>query len=109
MTTVSTSKTPYVLLAIGTALLLFGSYWGLAIAPAERYMGEVQRIMYVHVPSAWSWMIAIIWAFVCAIAFLFTSNMKWDSSMEAGLEVGVLLAFLLCCQGAIPGIVNPCR
>ena len=101
MTTVSTSKTPYVLLAIGTALLLFGSYWGLAIAPAERYMGEVQRIMYVHVPSAWSWMIAIIWAFVCAIAFLFTSNMKWDSRMEAGLEVGVLLAFLLCCQGAI--------
>jgi heme exporter protein C len=95
------NKLPYVFLAIGTLLLLFGSYWGLFIAPAERYMGEVQRIMYVHVPTAWSWMLAILWAFGCAIAFLFTSNMKWDSRMEAGVEVGVLLAFLLCCQGAI--------
>ena len=95
------SKTPYVLLAFGALLLLIGSYWGLFIAPAEQYMGDVQRIMYVHVPTAWSWMLAILYAFGCAIAFLFTTNMKWDSRMEAGVEVGVLLAFLLCCQGSI--------
>jgi heme exporter protein C len=95
------TKAPYVILALGAALLVFGSYWGLAVAPAERYMGDVQRIMYVHVPTAWSWMLAILWAFACAVTFLFTSNMKWDSRMEAGVEVGVLLAFLLCCQGAI--------
>ncbi|HEX6160500.1 MAG TPA: cytochrome c biogenesis protein CcsA, partial [Thermoanaerobaculia bacterium] len=82
-------------------LLLFGSYQGLFVAPAEQYMGQVQRIMYVHVPTAWNWMLAVIFAFVCAIAFLSTTNMKWDSRMEAGLEVSVLLAFLLCCQGAI--------
>ena len=96
-----TSKIPYVILALGALLLVFGSYWGLAVAPAERYMGEVQRIMYVHVPTAWNWMLAVIFAFICAIAYLFTTNMKWDSRLEAGLEVGVLLAFLLCCQGAI--------
>lgn len=96
-----TSKTPYVILALGALLLVFGSYWGLAVAPAERYMGEVQRIMYVHVPTAWNWMLAVIFAFICAIAYLFTTNMKWDSRLEAALEVGVLLAFLLCCQGAI--------
>ena len=96
-----TSKTPYVILILGALLLLFGSYWGLSVAPAERYMGEVQRIMYVHVPTAWNWMLAVIFAFICAIAYLFTTNMKWDSRLEAALEVGVLLAFLLCCQGAI--------
>ena len=96
-----TSKTPYVILALGALLLIFGSYWGLAVAPAERYMGEVQRIMYVHVPTAWNWMLAVIFAFICAIAYLFTTNMKWDSRLEASLEVGVLLALLLCCQGAI--------
>jgi heme exporter protein C len=95
------SKTPYVLLALGTLLLLFGSYWGLFVAPAERYMGEVQRIMYVHVPTAWNWMLAVLFAFGCAVAYLFTANAKWDSRMEAGLEVGVLLAFLLCIQGSI--------
>jgi len=96
-----TSKTPYVILILGALLLLFGSYWGLSVAPAERYMGEVQRIMYVHVPTAWNWMLAVIFAFICAIAYLFTTNIKWDSRLEAALEVGVLLAFLLCCQGAI--------
>jgi heme exporter protein C len=94
-------KLPYVFLAIGATLLILGSYWGLAVAPAETYMGEVQRIMYVHVPTAWNWMLAILWAFFCAIAFLFTNNMKWDSRLEAGLEVGALMGFLLCCQGSI--------
>jgi heme exporter protein C len=94
------SKLPYVFLALGAALLLLGSYWGLAVAPAETYMGDVQRIMYVHVPTAWNWMLVILWAFFCAVAFLFTNRMKWDSRLEAGLEVGALMGFLLCCQGS---------
>mgnify|MGYP001791470656 CR=1 FL=1 len=64
-------------------------------------MGDVQRIMYVHVPTAWNWMLAVIFAFISAVMFLFTSNYKWDSRLEAGLEVSSLLAFLLCCQGSI--------
>jgi len=95
------ARLPYLFLAAGTLLFLFGSAYGLFVAPAERYMGETQRIMYVHVPTAWSWMLAILWAFGCAVAYLFTSNMKWDSRMEAGVEVGVLLAVMLCAQGAI--------
>jgi heme exporter protein C len=94
-------KTPYVVLAIGALLLVFGSWWGLTVAPSERYMGDVQRIMYIHVPTAWNWMLAVLFAFGCAVASLFTNNAKWDSRMEAGLEVGVLLAFLLCIQGSI--------
>jgi heme exporter protein C len=74
---------------------------GLFVVPAERYMGDVQRIMYVHVPTAWNWMLAVLFAFGCAVALLFTNNLKWDSRLEAGIEVGVLMAFLLCCQGAI--------
>ena len=101
MIAVAKSRTPYIFLALGAALLIFGSYWGLMIAPAEQYMGEVQRIMYVHVPTAWSWMLAILFAFGSAIAFLSTNDFKWDARMEAGVEVGVLYAFLLCCQGAI--------
>ena len=98
---VSTTRTPYVLLALGSTLLVAGSYIGLFVAPAERFMGDVQRIMYVHVPTAWSWMLAVIFCLVAAIAFLFRNDMKWDARLEGGLEVGTLLAFLLCCQGAI--------
>lgn len=97
----ATSRTPYVFLILGALCLATGSYWGLAVAPREQYMGDVQRIMYVHVPTAWNWMLAVLFAFGSAIAFLFNNNLKWDARNEAGLEVGTLLAFLLCCQGAI--------
>jgi heme exporter protein C len=88
-------------IAFGAALLLFGSYRGLFVAPPEQYMRDVQRIMYVHVPTAWNWMLAVLFAFLCAVAFLIRNNMKWDSRLEAALEVATLFGFLLCCQGAI--------
>lgn len=90
-----------IFIALGVLLLLSGSYIGLFVAPAETFMGDVQRIMYVHVPTAWNWMLAVLFSFGCAIAFLFRNDFKWDARLEAGLEVGTLLAFLLCCQGAI--------
>ena len=92
---------PYIAIALGVVFLAAGSYLGLFVAPPEHYMGDVQRIMYVHVPTAWNWMLAVIFTFVSAIVFLFTSDYKWDARVEAGLEVSTLLAFLLCCQGSI--------
>jgi heme exporter protein C len=94
-------RLPYAILALGVLCLLAGSYLGLFVAPPEHFMGEVQRIMYVHVPTAWNWMLAVIFTFVSAIIFLFTSDYKWDARMEAGLEVSSVLAFLLCCQGSL--------
>ena len=91
----------WIFIAIGAALLLLGSYYGLFVAPPEKFMRDVQRIMYVHVPTAWNWMLAVLFSLYCAIAFLFRNNMKWDARLEAGLEVGTLFAFLLCCQGSI--------
>ena len=39
----------YLLLAFGALLLSVGSYIGLFVAPSESYMGDVYRILYVHV------------------------------------------------------------
>ena len=90
----------YALLGLGTVLLLVGSYIGLFKAPAETFMGDVQRIMYVHVPTAWNSMLAPTFAFVCALLFLWKGEWKWDSRMEAAVEVGVVLSILLCIQGS---------
>lgn len=90
-----------VCLAIGIVLLGTGTYWGLVKAPAESYQGEVQRIMYIHVPTAWTTLIALTVAFIAALAFLFTNEWKWDIRSESAAEVGVLLALLLCIQGSI--------
>lgn len=86
---------------LGTALLLVGSYIGLFKAPAEAFMGEVYRILYVHVPTAWNTMLVFTWAFACALAYLIKGSWKWDSRHEAAVEVGVVLAGLVCIQGSI--------
>ncbi len=93
--------TASLLIAGGIALIVIGSYFGLFVAPPEQFMGQVQRIMYVHVPTAWNALLAMTFAFVAAILFLFRGDWKWDARMEASTEIGVVLAFLLCCQGAI--------
>ena len=97
----SDSSKPKLLLGIGVAFILIGSYFGLFVAPPEQYMGETQRIMYVHVPTAWFALLAMTIAFVSAIVFLFRTDFKWDARMEGSIETGVVFAFLLCCQGAI--------
>jgi heme exporter protein C len=94
-------KLPYYAVALGALLLLWGSTWGLFFAPAETYMGDVQRIMYVHVPTAWNGMLALTIAFFFAVLSLWKGGFAWDSRLEGALEVGVVLCTLLCMQGAI--------
>jgi heme exporter protein C len=95
------SRTPHKLIAAGAVLLIAGAAVGLFAAPAEQYMGQTQRIMYVHVPTAWNALLAVTVGFGCAIAFLFTGDFRHDSRLEASIEIGVLFAFLLCVQGSI--------
>jgi heme exporter protein C len=93
--------TPLGFVGLGALLLLVGSYIGLFKAPTETYMGDVYRIMYVHVPTAWNSLLAFTFAFFAALLFLFKSDFKWDSRHEAAVEMGVVLSGLLCIQGSI--------
>lgn len=85
----------------GIALLLVGSYVGLFVAPPERHMGEVQRIMYVHVPSAWIALLVFTAAFGFAIASLWSGKQRWDNLMTGAIHIGVVLNVLLLVQGMI--------
>lgn len=88
---------------LGLAVLLVGSYIGLFVAPPERHMGDVQRIMYVHVPCAWNALLCCTGAFVAAIGALWTGKRKWDAAMVGMIEGGVVLGALLLVQGSIWG------
>ena len=92
---------PVTLLTVAAALFTAGTYYGLAVAPPEQFMGEVQRIMYVHVPTAWSAMLVLTWAFCCAVGWLLSGRWQWDHRLEAAVEMSVVLCFLLSVQGAI--------
>ena len=54
----------------GSAVLLAlvaGQVYGFLESPPDRDMGNLQKIMYVHVPAAWSAMIAFLLVFARAI------------------------------------------
>ena len=54
-------KKAFPILGILTAILLsYALYMALVWAPTERTMGDVQRIVYIHVPVAWFGMIALL-------------------------------------------------
>ena len=92
---------PIMLFLTSTIFLIAGTYAGLFVAPAEEHMGEVQRIMYVHVPTAWTAMLVLTWAFIAAVMFLIRASYRWDNRLEAALGVSVLFCLMLCIQGAI--------
>ena len=92
---------PFVVAGFGLALLVWGSTWGLFFAPREAYMGDVQRIMYVHVPTAWNTMLVLTFGFGCALISLLRGGWTWDARLEAAIEAGVVLSALVCIQGSI--------
>lgn len=78
-----------------------GHAWGLFLAPAEANMGQTGRILYLHVPTAWTAMACFAAAFAGAVAGLWTGGARWDALVEAAIEVGVVFAVLLVVQGSI--------
>ena len=59
-----------VLLVPGLALIAYGVYAGLFLAPADYQQGDAFRIIYVHVPSAWMSLFVYMFMFFNAIISL---------------------------------------
>jgi len=85
------------------ALLAVGLYLGLYWAPAERIMGDVYRIMYVHFPSWVGTAAGYLTAFVASILYLWKREAKFDYWAHAGAEVGLLFNTTGLITGSIWG------
>jgi heme exporter protein C len=75
----------------------------LAVAPPDASQGNVQRLMYVHVPSAWLAYLSFTVVAVASVAFLLTGRMRWDRLAAASAEVGVVFTALTIVLGALWG------
>jgi heme exporter protein C len=68
-------KRAFPLFALLTAALLsYALYLALVAAPTEQTMGNVQRIFYYHVPSAWTAFLLFFINFICSIQYLVRSS-----------------------------------
>jgi heme exporter protein C len=71
------------------------------IAPTERTMGNVQRIFYFHVASAWVSFLAFFMACLFSIGYLLKRNFQWDHWAMASAEIGLLFCSLVLISGPV--------
>ena len=94
------------ILLIGVALagfLAFAQYWGLFIAPPDRMMGDLYRILFVHVPAAWMTMLFFFMSFVGCILYLIRRKIFWDRFAACTAEIALVLNLLALGLGSLWG------
>jgi heme exporter protein C len=95
-------KRAFPILAVLTAgLLSWGLYGALVSAPTEKTMGDVQRIFYYHVPSAWTAFLLFSINFLASVFYLVRENPLADRIVN---WIVILIA-VVCC--VIPFVVKP--
>ncbi len=85
------------------ALLALGLIGGLFVAPTERIMGDVYRIMFIHFPSWVGTAVGYLIAFIGSVAYIKTREQGYDYVAVAGAEVGLLFNVTGLITGALWG------
>jgi heme exporter protein C len=86
---------------VSAALLSYALHDALVSAPTEQTMGDVQRIFYYHVPSAWTSMILFFINFCASIWFLIKRDVISDAIAVATAEVGVVFCTVVLFTGPL--------
>jgi len=75
----------------------------IAISPPDRDMGDLQKILYIHVPSAWNMGICYLLVAVYSFRYLWKRDERHDLIAASAAEVGTLLNGLTLLLGMIWG------
>ncbi len=73
----------------------------IAISPPDRDMGDLQKIMYVHVPAAWMTMLAPLAVLVFGVRYLWKGREEDDLLAASAAEVAAAFAGLTVVLGMI--------
>ena len=84
-----------------TAAAILASWMGLLWAPTDAIQGDVYRVIYVHVPTAWLAYLAFFVVFLASIGWLWTRRPWFDALAVASAEIGVLFTGLFIVAGSI--------
>lgn len=83
-------------------VLLVGVYLrALAFTPVERFQGPAQKIFYLHVPAAWSAMLAMGLVGLSSILYLLLKDPRFDRFAAASAEVGTVFSLVMLTTGPI--------
>jgi len=85
------------------AFLVIAQSLSFFISPPDRDMGDLQKIMYVHVPSAWMALAAFGIVFVASLLYLWRRDERFDRIAASTAEAGTVFTALTLAQGMIWG------
>ncbi len=99
----STPRLLQILNIVTAAMFVIALYMVFIYSPREVTMGEVQRVFYFHVASAWVGGLALFVALVAGIVLLTTGNQKWDRLELSSVEIGFVFGIMTLLSGMIWG------
>src|SRR5262245_46302039 len=88
---------------LAAAALAAGLAAGFGYAPREVTQGNVQRIMYLHVPAVLTAYLAFALVLLGSAGYLVTRRMGWDRLAASAAESGVLFTAITIVSGSIWG------
>jgi len=81
--------------------MAYDLYLVFRVAPTEVTMGEVYRIFYFHVPSAWVALVSFFVVFVSSVMYLVKRTRFWDLLAVSSAELGVVFIAIVLITGPI--------
>src|SRR5580698_1817232 len=95
-------KSFFPILGVLTAILLsYAMYQALVVAPTDQMQGDVYRIIYYHVPSAWTAFLLFFVNFGASIVYLIKRRPAADMVALTAGEVGVVFLTVNLVTGPI--------
>ena len=87
---------------VGAAIAtLVAVYMAVLYAPAHATMGDIQRIFYFHVASAWISYVAFGLTFVASLVYMRTKDLRWDTVAYSSAEIGVVFCTIAITTGPL--------
>jgi heme exporter protein C len=91
-----------VLAALGVVVLLgAAAYAAFFVAPSDVKQGLIYRIIYLHVPSAWTGLTAFFLSFVANLLYVWRRQPKWDWLGVSAAEIGLAFTTVVLVTGPI--------
>ena len=89
--------------ALALIMIALGLYWALIRAPRDALQGDVQRIMYLHLPSILTAYLSFFLVFIGSCLYLWKREKRDDNLAHSAAELGVLFTALTIIEGSIWG------
>jgi heme exporter protein C len=86
---------------VSIILFAVAAYLVFFYAELEAVMGQVQRVFYFHVATAWVGMLGFLVAGIAGVIYLLKHERKWDVVGLAAVEISLTFFFIAIVSGSI--------